>query len=745
MVTSRSPEEEMTVVKARLAALLALALAVPARADEGMWMPQQIPDLAPRLQQLGFDGDARQFADLTGQPMGAIVSLGGCSASFVSPDGLIATNHHCVIGALQFNSSPERNLLEEGFVARARAEELWNGPGSRVFVTVSVKEVTAEIAGGIDAQLGDAERGKLLERRVKERTSRCERPGLRCTVASFFEGARWFEIGQLELQDVRLVFAPPGNVGNFGGETDNWMWPRHSGDFALYRAYVGKDGAPRPHAKDNVPYRPRRWLKVSPKGASEGDLVFVAGYPGRTQRLKTLREVKEQMEWAYPGTVRRNKDLLAILERLCRESPETAIRVNPRVRGLANSMKNREGVLEGVAKGGLLEKKARDEQALVAWLQADPARQAELGDALPALDRLQAAKERTRERDLVFHSLTLNSPLLSAARTIWRLAEERPKKDLERDPAYQQREWPRLRESLERLERTLDLGADRAQLRYALVEAAALPADQRLPALDAAIGLAAGEPAADAARKLDAFLARLYAGTRLTDRKTRLALLERGSTKNLAARKDSFLELFAALRPFERQLREEQYARDGARSRVGPLYARALVARSGGVLAPDANSTLRVTYGVVKGVSPRDGLYYLPQTTLAGVLAKHRAGDEEFDVPASVREAIRAQRARRGGPFVDPKLGDVPVDFLSSVDTTGGNSGSAVLNSRGELVGLLFDGTWETIASDFLFDAESTRSIQVDSRYLLWFLGDVAKAPSLLQELGVPAQVGGAR
>ncbi|WP_242341034.1 MULTISPECIES: S46 family peptidase [Anaeromyxobacter] len=729
-------------MKARLAALLALALGASARADEGMWMPQQLPDLAARLEKLGFTGDARQFADLTGQPMGAVVSLGGCSASFVSPDGLIATNHHCVIGALQFNSTPERNLLDGGYVARSRGEELWNGPGARVYVTVSVTEVTDEITGGLEPGLGDAERGKLIERRVKRRTARCEKPGLRCTVASFFEGARWFEVGQLEIQDVRLVFAPPANVGNFGGETDNWMWPRHSGDFSFFRAYVGKDGSPRPHADDNVPYHPRRWLKVSPKGVAEDDLVFVAGYPGRTQRLKTYREVKEQLEWAYPGTVRRNRDLLAILERLSKESKETAIRVNPRVRGLANSMKNREGVLEGAARGGLLEKKAQDEKALVAWIEADAARKAEYGEALAALDRIQGEKERTRERDLVFQSLTSSSSLLSAARTVWRLADDRPKKDLDRDPAFQQREWPRLREYLERIERSLDLGADRALLRYALVEAAALPADQRIPPLDAAVGLAPGAPPDEAGRRIDAFLDRLYAGTKLADRKTRLELSERKTTKELAARKDTFLDLFAALRPFERQLREEQYARDGARSRVGPVYARALVARAGGVLAPDANGTLRVTYGVVKGVSPRDGLYYRPQTTLAGVLAKHRAGDEEFDVPAPVREAIRAQHARGTGPYVDPKLGDVPVDFLSSVDTTGGNSGSAVLNGAGELVGLLFDGTWETIASDFIFDAPSTRSIQVDSRYLLWFLTDVAKATNLLEELGAPVAVG---
>jgi len=409
------------------------------------------------------------------------------------------------------------------------------------------------------------------------------------------------------------------------------------------------------------------------------------------------------------------------------------------VRGLANSMKNREGVVEGASRGGLLQVKAAEEQALVAWIAADPKRQAELGAALSALDRIQAEKERTRERGPTFEALALGSGLFDAARTLARLAEERPKKDLDREPEFQAREWPRLKEKLERLEKTYDPKADRALLRYALVEAAALQQGQRIAPLDEAVGLAAGAPAEESARRIDAFLDRLYAGTKLQEKATRLGLLD-ATPKALAARHDAFLDLFAALRPFERQLEDARYAREGARSRVAPVYARALLAKAGGLVAPDANRTLRVTYGVVKGVSPRDGLVYLPQTRLAGAVAKHRKGDAEFEIPAPVLEVMRAQIARRAGPYVDAKLGDVPVDFLSSVDTTGGNSGSAVLNDQGELVGLLFDGTYETIASDFLFDQEATRSIQVDSRYLLWFLSDVAKATNLLDELG--ARVG---
>jgi len=715
--------------------LLPVLLLASASADEGMWMPQQIPALAPRLTALGFQGDPRAFADLTGQPMGAIISLGGCSASFISPDGLIVTNHHCTIGALQFNSTPERNLLKEGYLARTRAEELWNGPGSKAFVTVQVAEVTAEITGKLDAAGGDLARARLIEQRVKARTAACEKGGLRCTVSSFFEGARWFEIGQLELQDLRLVFAPPSGVGNFGGETDNWMWPRHTGDFSMYRAYVAPGGKPAPYARENVPFRPAHWLAVSTQGASEGDLVIVAGYPGRTARLQPARQVKEQLEWSYPRTVRRNTELLALLDKLSAGSKETAIKVNPRIRGLANSMKKAKGVLEGAKKSGLLASRQASEQALLAWIAADPKRQAAYGQAIARLDALQAEREKTRERDAVFSSLLGQSALLGAARTGVRLAAERGKPDAEREAEYQQRNWSRLREGMERLEKSYDPVADRALLRYALVEAAALPAGQRIAPLDAAVGLAPGQEPGAAGTAIDAYLDRLYAGTRLGDKAVRMALLEKPPAE--AAPGDSFVALATALDPLGEQLREAEKTRAGARSRYAPVYAAALLEKAGGLVAPDANSTLRVTYGTVKGVAPRDGVIYTAQSRLAGVLEKDRPGDAEFDVPGPMRELLKARPDRSGDRYADPRLGDVPVDFLSTVDTTGGNSGSAVLDARGRLAGLLFDGTYESVASDLLYDPVSTRSIQVDSRYLLWYLTEVARADHLLAEMGL--------
>ena len=258
-----------------LSIVILLAAVAGLTAEQGMWMPQQIPDLASRLRALGFAGDPAAFADLTGQPMGAVVSLGGCTASFVSPDGLIVTNHHCVVGGLQFNSTPQRNLLTEGFLARTRDEELSNGPGSRVYVTTSVKEVTADIVGKIDPAATDRQRNDTIDRRIKERVAACEKAGLRCSVTSFFEGLKYFEIAQLEIRDVRLVYAPAEGIGVFGGETDNWRWPRHTGDWSFLRAYVGRDGKPAAYSKDNVP------LQAGPLAESLG--------PGRKARRTRLR------------------------------------------------------------------------------------------------------------------------------------------------------------------------------------------------------------------------------------------------------------------------------------------------------------------------------------------------------------------------------------------------------------------------------------------------------------------------
>ncbi len=714
--------------------LLMLVSAACLFADEGMWMPQQIPELAARLQAMGFTGDPKSFADLTGQPMGAVVWLGGCTASFVSPDGLIVTNHHCVSGALQYNSTPQRNLLADGYLAKTRADELQNAPGSRVLVTTRVTEVTQSIRGNIDPKATDRQRYDTIERRIKERVAACEKGGLRCQVASFFEGLKYFEIAQLEIKDVRLVYAPAEGIGVFGGETDNWRWPRQTGDWSFLRAYVGKDGKPAAFSKENVPYKPAHYLKISPAGIKPGDLVFVVGYPGRTMRHQTYSEVKETVEWSFPRFVRLAQEQLAIIDGLTRDNKDLAIKLAGRIQGLNNTLTNYRGMLEGMVKGGALAQKEQMEKKLQAWIAAVPVREKKYGDILPALQALQVESEKTRERNAVIGNIVQASSYFSSAQSIYRLSLERPKQDIDRDTGFQERDWDRLREGQERVQRSMDPRSDRALLRWALGMAAALPADQRIEPLDKAFGLSAGMSKEEAGKAIDAGLDRLYGATKMGDRAYRLGLMNK-STAELNATGDSFIMLAAAMEPLMEANREAAKNRAGAYARLRPRYMEALLAKEGGLVAPDANSTLRVTYGQVKGVDARDGLYYKPQTTLQGIVEK-QTGEGDFNAPQYQLDAIKALRAGKKTPYLDPALKDVPVNFLSTVDTTGGNSGSPTLNAKGELVGLLFDGTYESVASNFLFDKVKTRSIHVDTRYMLWNMSAVDGAANLLQEMG---------
>jgi hypothetical protein len=708
----------------KLILLLLLCLTTPLFAAEGMWMPQQVPQLAAELQKLGIKIDPNSFADLTGQPMGAVVSLGGCSASFVSPDGLVVTNHHCGFGALQFNSTKQHDYITNGFLAKTRDEELPAGPGSRIFVTTKIEDVTDRVTGKLDAKLANIDRSNAIEKNVKQLVDECEKPGgVRCRVASFFEGAQYLRTTQMEIRDVRMVYAPALGIGDFGGETDNWMWPRHTGDWSYLRAYVGKDGKPADYSKDNVPYHPAHILKVSTQGVSSGDLVMVAGYPGRTFRYRTAAEVKGMQDYSYPTTIRYATDLNNILRELGKNNKDVEIANANRIKGNDNVLKNYTGTLTGFEKFHIVAQRQKREAELAAWVgsHAEAKSYADVLDKMNALQQQQAA---TRERNTVMGWVFRSSPMLSQANELYRLSLERPKADMDREGGYQERDWPRIAEGVKRAQKSLEANSDRAGLKYMLNETQKLPADQRIAPIDEAVSKAGG---------VDKFLDQLYGNTKIGDLATRQAM-QSEATAQLVARHDSMVDLAAALSPM--QLANEKQEREigGAMSRIRPLYMNALRGMTGGKLYPDANSTLRVTYGVVKGYTPRDGVVYVPQTTVSGITQKN-TGSGEFDAPKAELQAIAAKKF---DGYVDPQIGEVPVNFLSDVDTTGGNSGSPTLNARGELCGLLFDGTYESLGSDFVVDPDITRSIHVDAVYMLWVMDAVDGAQNLLQEMGLP-------
>jgi hypothetical protein len=708
----------------------ALAAAFPAVAVEGMWMPEQLPEIAPALQREGLALDPRTLVDLTAHPMGAIVSLGGCTASFVSPDGLVATNHHCAYGAIQLNSTEQRNLLRDGFVAAESSDEPSAGPAARIYVTESIRDVTAEVLAGTAADMDDRARFEAVDAARKALVADCESGGgYRCNVFSFFGGLQYRLFRQLEILDVRLVYAPPTGIGKFGGDVDNWMWPRHTGDFAFYRAYVGRDGRPAAHSPDNRPYRPRHHLKVAAQGVADGDFVMVAGYPGSTSRYRLADEIEQTVAWTYPKQIELFDDLIGIVEAAGEPGSEVAIKYATNLAGWNNTRKNFSGQLDGFARAGAVARKRADEAALVEWL-SQQGNEAALAN-LAALRAHHAAAQATRERAQLLNYFP-NFGLLGAATTLARLAIEREKPAEERQTGYQPRDEARLEAGLRQLERRMDPAVDRRIVEYWLRRYLALPAAQRLPELDAWLGVdAEGGEAPDLWARLDA----LYAGTRLHDTEARLGWLQSGRA-DIEASDDAFLRLAVQLMPALLRLEAERKAHDGGLLRLAPGYMQAMIdfRRAHGRAAyPDANGSLRITFGRVQGANPRDGLRYLPFTTTRGIAAKH-TGADPFDAGAAQLEAIAA---RRWGGQALAAFDDVPVNYLADLDVTGGNSGSPTLNARGELVGLIFDMTWESVASNWVFDPDVTRTIHVDSRYMLWIMQQVFPAPALLRELGV--------
>ncbi|KFN49671.1 S46 family peptidase [Arenimonas composti] len=699
----------------------ALSLSFAAQAKEGMWVPQQLPEIAGPLAQAGLELDPQQLADLTGDPMGAVVALGGCTASFVSPQGLVVTNHHCAYGAIQLNSTPERNLMDIGFNAATMADEVSAGPNARVYVMDRISDVTERMRGAA-GDLQGLERQKKLEETQKAIIAECEADaGYRCTVYNFFGGQTYRLFRQIEIRDVRLVYAPPGGVGSFGGDVDNWMWPRHTGDFSFYRAYVGPDGKPAPYSEDNVPFQPNQYLKLADQPLEAGDFVMVAGYPGSTARYALYDEFRAVQDWQYPVVGAHLKALIAMIDAASATNPDIAVKYATTVRGWNNSTKNWDGQLNGFRRTDAAGHKQREEQAVLAWLRSRGREGRAALDAHAQLVRIAADSAKTRERDLVIGQLG-NTGLLGNVRSLYRLSIERAKPNAERAQGYQERDLPAFEGGVRQLERRFHPEMEKQLLAYWFAEYLKLPAGQRIPAVDAWIG---GNDAAAVARALDA----AYASTTLATTDARLALLQ-SDRAAFESSEDPLAKLAVALMPELLALEDVGRARAGDNNRFRPVYLAAVqdYKRSRGEsVYPDANLSLRLTFGNVVGYVPRDGVEHTPFTSIDGLVAKH-TGEEPFDAPQALIDTAAAMSAE--------EKARIPVNFLSDLDITGGNSGSPVLDARGRLVGLAFDGNWESVSSNWVFDPVMTRMISVDHRFMLWVMRDVFPAPRLLEEMG---------
>ncbi len=710
--------------------ILLMASTSASYAVEGMFTPDQLPEIAKDLRAKGLKMKPEQISDLTGFPMGAVVSLGGCTASFVSPQGLVVTNHHCAYGSIQYNSTEEQNYLEDGFLAKNLEAELPAAPGSRIYVTVNLNDVTEKVTGGLKAELSGEERFAAIDANRKALIAECEADeGHRCRVSSFYGGLQYKLIKQLEIKDVRLTYAPAGAIGKYGGDIDNWMWPRHTGDFAFYRAYVSPDGKSADYSEANVPFEPAHHLKVSAAGLDDGDFVMVAGYPGRTSRYMRLAQVKNTFDWQYPTWQTLLDDWIGAINNASEPGSDARIKYESRLAGLNNFNKNLGGQIEGARRVGLVERRAAREAALNAWI-AKEAPNAGYAEAIAALDALSEEAAKATRSNYWYNNAT-RPQLLGAAQRLYRLSHERLKPDAERESGYQERDMTRMKQSMTAMDRRYDSQVDKAEWMVFLRGYMNQPTEERVAVLDKALSLTEGMSDAALAAKIE----RYYTATKLGDLDTRLGLME-STPESLEASTDPFMRLAIALYDHERAMEAASKDRAGRRATLQPKYMEAIIAwqkDQGFTAYPDANSTLRVTYGNVLGGSPKDGMRYDPFTRLQGITEKD-TGEDPFNSPQSQLDLIKAENY---GRYELDSIDSVPVNFLTDLDSTGGNSGSATLNAKGHLVGLLFDGTIESVNSDWDFDPRTTRSIHVDSRYMLWVMEKVDNAEGLLEEMDI--------
>jgi hypothetical protein len=717
-------------VSTPLALVSAALLAAGGFALEGKWTPRQLGELDQQwLAEQGLQVPTSALWDPVagGGLLAAVVDIDGCTAVLVSGEGLLLTNHHCVSAMLQQQSTPRADFLSAGFLAPERGAEL-PGYSSAAMVPARFTDVTADVEKAVPAKVEGLARSRAIAQRQKELVAECERQrGRRCRVAAFDGGLQYVLVESLEYPDVRLVYAPPQALGDFGGEVDNWMWPRHTGDFAFLRIWADRQGQPARPSRENVPLRTERFVRPGLGGVKPGDFVLTAGYPSRSFRSLTAPEMGERAALYFPLRAELYGAWQAILEGASVRDDVARMALADRVQSMSNVAKNARGQIAGLARGNLVEKKWSLETRVLAWAGERP----EMREAVAAHQSLAGIVEQRRttwRRDFLLDSMRGGPLPLYFALTLTRWARERGKPDMERQSDYMERNRERLREALEQSQTGFDLATEKALMVDLFERFAALPEGSRSPAVDRFLGSSRSH--ASIAGRVEVVLA----PTRVLDWPSQRAMFDE-SYAALRLRRDPLLELALALDDELRAQEQRQEQEEGETSLLRPAWMRAVHAFLGVPVSPDANGTLRVSFGHIQGYSPRDGVSMLPQTTLRGLLAK--AGDvPPFALPEGLLTA-----ARRGGAarWQDAALGDVPVAFLADLDTSSGTSGSPVLNGRGELVGLNFDRVWEAVAGDFGYDPELNRNVSVDIRFLLWTLEimEGPRATGLLRELGV--------
>ncbi|MFN0122785.1 MAG: S46 family peptidase [Blastocatellia bacterium] len=700
-------------------------------ADEGMWLPGSIDAaMAGKLKTRGLQLTPEEIYSTSKVSLkDAIVQLSiGCTASFVSPEGLIVTNHHCAFEGVAKNSSVDADYITSGFLAKTRGEEL-PLKGYNASVTQEYRDVTDEVMSAVKPEMTPQERDRALNAKRGEIQKAAlgdrGKEGYRTQIVEANGGSHFYLYVYFTVRDVRLVYAPPKNIGFYGGDPDNFEWPRHTGDFAFLRAYAGKDGKPADFSKDNVPFQPKKFLPLSATGVKEGDYTMIMGYPGSTFRKRESYSVEFRGKSQLPEQIAGLKKQIAFLTGQGEKDPAMKIKNADTIFSLANSLKAFQGAVIGIRRANLVERKRAEEAAFVKWLDGNPQAKAKYGNVLPQIGELYGDLGSFNTKQNVLNEISQSSDLLQVLGIIYNVAENAEKPANERNPQFAPQLLERIKAQLAQVWPQRNALEETEKLTEALESAASL----QFPYIES---LFAGKTGADR-RKAEAEFARQAVGNSKYASLEELTKLMSASAADLRANDDPALKLVIPMNRDQADFNRRLQRFNSEVAKLRPSYVRGMLDFRKDAYYPDANFTLRFTYGEVKSYKPRDAVYYHWQTSLTGVLDKD-TGEEPFDAPAKLKQLAAAKDF---GTYLDAKLGDVPVNFLSTNDITGGNSGSPVMNGRGEIIGLAFDGNFEGLGGDYVFEPALNRTLCVDIRYVLFLTEKLAGASHIINELTI--------
>lgn len=714
------------MIKSKQILILAVCLLTMNRmlsAVEGMFPLDQIP---AKIKGLKIKPGELYKPDGSGIA-GAVLWFGGGTGSFVSDRGLVLTNHHVAFSAIQRNSTPENNILQKGFYARTNTEEL-RAPGFEASLLVGFEDVTDKVLSAVTPQVAPVERVKAIEREIARLESESEdiTAGLEGRVVAMYSGASYYLYKYMKFKDIRLVYAPPQAIGNFGGEIDNWMWPRHTGDFSFMRVYCSPDGKPAEYDINNVPYKPKVYLPISTRGVNPNDLVFIFGYPARTNRNVTSFSIAYNQNVSYPLRIRIFEEIIDELEDEGKQDPAIELLLASRLKGFYNGLKNNRGLIAGFASENLLAKKQAGEAAFLDKIATKPEWKNKYSGILPAIRKAYDDYYASYEQDIYIDYLRYVAVFADALQ-VEKWSREKIKPESEREAGYYDYQIARTKRNFKMKRIGYHAPADARIMKMMLKRLAAIPADACPDFLREIIR---DQIASEAEVTIATYVDDVFERTRLTDTDECLKLFDL-SAEQLADLKDPLLELAGTVNKAMESIKRKRDIFYGEMLVLEPQYFAGLKEVMGSQVLPDANRSLRFTYGQVEGYQPRDAVTYQPQTTLSGVIAKHK-DEEPFIVPPQLFD-LAARQDYAG--WIDRELNDVPVDFLSSCDITGGNSGSPVLNARGEIVGCAFDGNWEALINDWYYNPALSRTISVDVLYVLFILDKFSSADELIGEL----------